>query len=203
MSAPVQHEMRKHALRRYLVFRVKVIEFLDIVALWHDLTQGRPWPHVPASRKPRDFADSLRTVLLSWFALFIDKSKDGMDVIELWKQLFPSRRTQIEGAWCRMKPAWDILRTFRDRAGFHADKPVAFFKARREILMQQKTVMAALREFQRLLGSLLRAEATELPDFRGAVDEFLDELESDLRSRFNRGEFTRYLMLHSGSGPLA
>ncbi len=148
----VQHEMRKHALRRYLVFRVKVIEFLDIAALWQDLTRGNLCPHAPAGRKSKDFADSLRTVLLSWFALFVDKTKDGMNVIELWKELFPKRKTQIEEAWDRMKPAWDILRTFRNKAGFHADRPLAFFKARREILIQQKTVMMALEEFQRLLG---------------------------------------------------
>jgi hypothetical protein len=189
------HEMRKHALRRYVVFRVKAIEFLDIGALRQGVKNGDFCPRTPVNRIPNDFADSLRTVQLSWFAIFIDKGKGAMDVIKLWKELFPKHIAQIEKAWDRMKPAWDILRRFRNKAGFHADKPVAFFNARRQILVRRQTVIAALNEFQRLFRIFLKAEPQELPDLEEAVDCLLDELEGRDQQHYNRNEFKRYLMI--------
>jgi len=189
------HEMRKHALRRYVVFRVKAIEFIDIVVLRKCLQQDRYVPSTPVGRIASDFSDSLRTVQLSWLAVFIDQSKDGMDVIKLWKELFPKHRTQIEQAWARMEPTWVVLRNFRDKAGFHADKPRAFFKARTEIIRQEKIVEATLEEFDRLFTMLLKVETTELPDLESVVDDLLNELEADQSCRYNRDEFKRYLML--------
>jgi hypothetical protein len=188
-------EMRKHALRRYIVYRVKAVEFLDLGALRRGLESGDFCPRTPVNRISTDFVESLRTVQLSWFAIFVDKSKDGMDVIKLWKELFPNHRHQIEEAWNRMKPAWDVLRRFRDKAGFHADKPLAFFKARREIPRQQQTITGALREFDQLSKLILRAEATELPDLEDAVDDLLDELEAGHEYHYKRNEFKRYLMI--------
>ncbi|HTF26875.1 MAG TPA: hypothetical protein VK937_23655 [Candidatus Limnocylindria bacterium] len=178
--------MRKHALRRYIVYRVKAVEFLDFGALRHGLESGDFCPRTPVNRISTDFVESLRTVQLSWFANFVDKSKDGVDVIEFWKELFPKHRHQIEEAWNRMKPAWDAFRRFRDKAGFHADKPLAFFKARREIPRKQQTITAALREFDQLSKLILKAETTELPDLEDAVDNLLDELEAGHEYRYKR-----------------
>lgn len=189
-----QDEKRKRALQWYLVFRIKLIEFLDIAALWELHRRGKLCPETPAHRRPKDFQDSLRTPLLSWFALFVDKN--GMNVIELWKKLFPARSAEIDTAWNGMKPAWEILRTFRNKAGFHADDPVPFFNARREILSHQALIDEALGEFQKLQTAILKDESTELPDFPRAVDEFLDELESlHGHSGYNHEEFKRYLMI--------
>jgi hypothetical protein len=188
-------EMRKHAIRRYLVFRVKVIEFFDMDALRQGLTAGRFTVPTPVGRISTDFADSLRTVQLSWLALLVDKSKDGMDAIELWSELFPKHKTQIKEAWARMEPTWNTIRAFRDKAGFHADKPLAFFKARNEVLVHEQEVTAAIEEFQNLLRVILKAEADELPDLGQAVGDFLDDLEVKLQVRYDRAEFDRYLML--------
>jgi len=188
-------EMRKHALRRYLVFRVKVIEFFDINALWQGLNAQKFTVATPVARRPSDFAAGLRTVQLSWFVLLVDKSKDGMDAINLWSELFPKHRAQIQEVWARIEPTWKIIRSFRDKAGFHADKPLAFFKARNDVLVQKQQVAAAIEEFRELLGIILRAEAEELPDIEQALDDLLDELEAKLQARYNRTEFKRYLML--------
>ena len=65
------HEMRKSALRRYIVFRVKAIEFLDLLVLMNSLLkvggQGTlPLPSFPPNRHSRFVANSIRTVVLSW-----------------------------------------------------------------------------------------------------------------------------------------
>jgi hypothetical protein len=189
------NEMRKRTLRQYVVFRVKAIEFLDIGALRQGLKNNTFCPPTPVGRTSNDFADSLRTAQLSWLAIFIDKTKGGMDVIKLWRELFPRHQPQIDEAWHRMEPAWSILRSFRNKAGFHADKPVAFFNARRQILIDQRIVTAAIKEFEKLFRIILHAEAQELPDLEEAVDCLLDELEGKYQRPYNRNEFKRYLMI--------
>lgn len=189
----VNAQMRKDALRRYLVFRVKTIEMLDIGAVRQTAAGGKLSVPNPVGRLPKDFADSLRTPHLSWFALLIDKN--GMDAIKLWSELFPKHRDEIDETWARIKPAWNIIRGFRDRAGFHADKPTAFFRARYEVIAHQQKVATAIEDFRKLFGTILTAEVAELPDLAKAVDEFLDEMEAEQHSKYNRAEFKRYLMI--------
>jgi hypothetical protein len=89
-------EKRKSVLRQYIVFRVKAIEFLDIGSLHQGLISGNVKPY-PPFRSASHMADSLKTVLLSWFALFVDKN--GMDVIKLWKEVFPQHANRVQRAW--------------------------------------------------------------------------------------------------------
>ncbi len=170
--------MRRDALRRYIVFRVKVIEFLDVSVVWKNLKSGEVSPQTPVGRTRNDIAWSLRTVLLSWLSIFIDRSKDGMDVIKLWIELFPKHKKEIEQAWQMIEPSWNILREFRDRAGFHADKPRKFFNARGRVIKEVAALHDALQNFEALFKQLLHAEATELPDLPEALNEFLDELDA-------------------------
>jgi hypothetical protein len=193
-------EMRKSALRRYVVFRVKAIEFLDLIALRQSLRDPQlansnvPLPSFPP--RPALFvSDSLRTVVLSWFCLFIDQSKDGMNVINLWSTIFPDHKGRIEVAWKRMEPAWEILREFRDRAGFHADKPAKFFGARHRLRLELRKAEAALLEFEKLFKFLLSVEAKELPDLEEALDGLLDELEKTRGGTYKRAQFKAYLII--------
>jgi hypothetical protein len=197
-------EMRKHALRRYVVFRVKLIEFLDIHASWQAFKSEEFVPITPVSRTAADFAAALRTVQLSWFSIFIDKSKDGMDVIKLWKELFPDRELVIEQAWAQMEPAWGTLRRFRNKAGFHADKPLAFFRARESILTEWNVIITALEAFKQLAMQFLKDEAKELPELESVVDDLLDDLEENQARHFSRDEFKKYLMIpNSDKGKVA
>ena len=182
--------MRSDALRRYLVFRIKVIEMLDIMVVRQAALDGNL---AVAGRLPKDFVDSLYTPFVSWFALLVDKN--GMDVIKLWRELFPKHRKEIDSTWARIKPAWEIIRRFRDKAGFHADRPRAFFRARFEVIEHQQKLARALDDFQKLLNTIFDAETAELPDFEKAVGEFLDEMETEHHRKYNRAKFKRYLMI--------
>src|SRR5271157_793854 len=133
--------MRKSALRQYIVFRVKAIEFLDLGVLHEGLMNGNVKP-LPPWRSASYMADSLRTVLLSWFALFVDKN--GMDVIKLWKEIFQQNARRVQEAWAKVEPTWPVLREFRNRAGFHADEPLKFFGSRHRLRSEIKQVEAAM-----------------------------------------------------------
>lgn len=191
MNAP----LRKSALRRYLVFRVKAVEMMDMYMLHQSAAPGALAVPNPGGRMPKDFAESLRAPLLSWFALLIDNN--AVDVISLWRELFPKHRNEIETTWARIQPAFEILRDFRDRVGFHADKPRPFFLARRAIIANQEMLDKAVGDFRTLFFTLVAAEASELPDLEPEVDEFLDAVESELRVKYDRAELKRYLAIRS------
>ena len=148
------HEMRKSALRRYVVFRMKAIEFLDLHALRDGLLKDGI-NYAAHMRPPKFTAQSVRTIILSYFSLFVDTN--GLNVIDLWKQLFPQHREHVEEVWARIEPTWDTVREFRDRAGFHADKPIRFFNARVKIEAQSDAIEAALKEFIALVHVLSKS----------------------------------------------
>jgi hypothetical protein len=195
-------EMRKSALRRYIVFRIKAIEFLDINALRFSLKDSSiaesriPLPSFPPFRRGTFVSDSLRTVVMSWLCLFIDKSRDGMDVIDLWSTVFPQHEDRVKVAWTKMEPAWGVLREFRDRAGFHADRPLKFFRARHRLQREWGKVEAAIKEFEELFKFFLKAEERELPEIENALDSLLDDIEKDHGgTTFRRPEFKAYVMI--------
>src|SRR5581483_2368845 len=186
------HFMRRDALRRYIVFRVKAIEFLDLGALWQGLKKKEFSPYTPVNRTQDDFAWSIRTVVLSWFALFIDKN--GMDVIDLWKELFPKHRAEIERVSAEIEPVWIIIRAFRDRAGFHGDKPRLFFAARGEVIANVTEVTAAVAKFEGLFRRLLKAEPAELPELGDVLNECLDDLDRKHVTYEQRDQFKKHYM---------
>lgn len=188
------------------------MEFLDILALYNCLraiTTSRdelieakaraPQGLVPlldflGFRPPQFSADSLKTIVVSWFALFIDKN--GMDAIKLWCEVFPQHAAKTKAAWRRMEPEWQAIRDFRNRAGFHADKPPKFFEARRKFLQEWPKVEVALGEFDTLFKFFLKAETTELAaELEPALDSLLDDLEHQHGTKFQREQFKSYLMI--------
>ncbi|HEY1938824.1 MAG TPA: hypothetical protein VGJ33_12885 [Candidatus Angelobacter sp.] len=193
-------QMRKGYLRRYIIYRVKVIEFFDLSSMRQGLRVNDFTVPKPPFRTSEDYIAALRTVGLSWLALFVDKSKDAMDVIPLWKALFPKLEKDIDEAWTKMELVWNTIRAFRDKAGFHADKPLQFFRARSAIIAQQKEVTDALKEFEKLQKKILHSETDALPDLEATLDELLDELENGEERKYNRSEFKRYLIMPDTRG---
>lgn len=207
-------QQRQSVLRRYIVFRIKAIEFLDMLALYNvlrgnqmrqsELKAAITQSHVGLApllsflsfRPPSFVADSIKTVLMSWFAVFIDKN-GGMDAIDLWCRVFPKHSDKTLAAWNRMEPVWEILRDFRNKAGFHADSPIRFFDARYELRKEWLAVGPALEEFKTLFDFFLKIEASELRDeLAPALESLLNEVEvRHAGTKFQREQFSAYLMI--------
>ena len=186
--------MRKHALKRYVVFRFKLVEFHDLMVLFMSIESGNCLD--PSSvREPAQLQTSLRTVLISFLALFIDKNKDALDVIPLWKSLFPSIADEIDDSLEQMRPGLDVIRKFRDKAGFHADHPAAFFAARYELLADP-TALVTANFFLDLFIRIVQLESVELPDLGSTLEELLDNLDRQHSERpADRQVFRNYLMI--------
>ncbi|HYL92527.1 MAG TPA: hypothetical protein VEW69_05155 [Alphaproteobacteria bacterium] len=144
-----------------------------------------------------EFARSIQTVTLAWFATLVDHGRDGLKVFDLWRQLFPKHKERIEGVWREIEIAWNLVWMHRDKIAFHADKPLAYFKARIEMHENLGTVIKALDSFLALSVFLLTIEDEELPDFGQVVQEMLKEIGDQLGYRINSNQFRKLMTMPS------
>jgi hypothetical protein len=191
--------MRKDALRRYVLYRMKALELLHFYLLHIALTEHEYIPPNDLGHDGRDFSNSVRTASISWLSTMVDQTRGGMNVFHLWRQLFPRHREEIERVWAQLEPQLEIIRTFRDRVGFHADTPLRFFAARDRARGPNPELAAALDSFMGLQILLFKQEDEELPDFVPAAEELLLDMELELKISVDREGFKKALILRRES----
>ena len=187
--------MRRDALRRYVLFRMKSLELLHFYLLTAALTEHGYTPPNDLQHDGTDFANSVRTACIGWLATIVDQTREGMNVFDLWRQLFPKHGKEIERVWKVMEPQMEVIKEFRDRVAFHVDTPLKFFAARDKVRTPSPALAAAVQSFMDLEILLLRKEDEELPDFVPAAEELLLDLELQLGISINREWFKRALIL--------
>ncbi len=189
--------MRKDALRRYLVFRLKLIEIFHFAQLWSALTEEQFVPENVMGHSGRDYAASARTAMLAWFCTVVDQSTGGLNIFNVWRELFPKHRKEIERLWKEIEPHWDILRNFRDKCAFHADTPRNYFLAKQRML-DNPQVARAVQHFLDLTKFFVNKEDEELPDFVPEVESCLLDVELDCNLNINREAMKQLLILRRG-----
>lgn len=188
-------QLRKDDLRRYVIYRMKSLELLHLYLLLFDLNNNGHFPENVLGHDGGMFASSVRTVAISWLATFVDQSRDGMNVFELWRRLFPKHKEEIDRVWEQLEPQLELIKTFRDRVGFHADTPLKYFAARDRIRGKNPELQAAMDSFINLEIKLYRCEEEELPDFVSAAEDLLLDVELQLKISIDRDWFKKALIL--------
>jgi hypothetical protein len=146
----------------------------------------------------RDFAYSVRTALLSWYCTIVDRTAGGLNIFNVWRELFPNHRDEIERVRAKVEPDWEILKNFRDKCGFHADTPRNYFLAKQKLL-DNLQVVKSMQEFLDLAKKLIKLEDTELIDFVPEVETTLLEGELEGTFKVNRNAMKRLLILPHGN----
>jgi hypothetical protein len=190
--------LRKDALRRYFVFRMKLIEVFHFVSLWSSLDDEEFIPENVMEHDGSDYAESVRTALLGWFCTIVDQSGGGLNVLNVWRQLFPKHRKKIDALWKEIEPHWEILKNFRDKCAFHADTPKHYFAAKQRIIHNPQ-VAKAVQDMLDVAKFFINKEDEELPDFVPEVESCLFDLERELDIRINRDALKRLLILRRGN----
>jgi hypothetical protein len=171
---------RKDALRRYFVYKMKLIELIHLHLLLDALNNQKFVPENVMGHDGRNFGSSVRTALLSWYCTIVDQSKGGLNVFELWRELFPKYLERVDMVWKQVKPHWGILRNFRNKCGFHADSPQSFLSAKQKVL-DNPQVAKAMMSFLDLSKFLISREEEELSDFVPEVESLLLDFELGVR----------------------
>jgi hypothetical protein len=192
-------QLRKDDLKRYVIYRMKSLELLHFYLLLNDLNESGHFPPNDLDHDGRMFASSVRTVVISWLATIVDQTRDGMNVFDLWRRLFPKHKKEIERVWTLLDPQLELIKNFRDRVGFHADTPLKFFAARDEIRGKNPDLEAAMLGFLNLQILMFKHEDEELPDFVSAAEDLLLDVELKLNMSIDREWFKRALILPRGN----
>jgi len=174
---------------------MKSLELLHYYLLLFDLNDSGHYPDNILGHDGVMFASSMRTVAISWLATFVDQSRDGMNVFDLWRRLFPKHRDEIDRVWAQLEPQLDLIKNFRDRVGFHADAPLRYFAARDKIRGKNPELQAAMDSFMNLEIALYRYEDEELPAFVSAAEALLLDVELQLNINIDREWFKKALIL--------
>jgi len=190
--------MRRDALRRYFVFRMKLIELFHFHSLMDDLANEKFVPTNIMDHDGREFAASLRTALLSWYCTIVDQTQGGLNVFNVWRELFPRHRDEIARVRLEVEQHWEALRNFRDKCGFHADTPRNYFLAKQNLLSNPQTVKA-MQDFLDLAKMLVLREEEELPDFVDEVETCVLDLELTEGLRVRRETLKKLLILPRGN----
>src|SRR5271169_3725802 len=133
-------QIRKHDLRRYMIYRIKLMEWLQVFLLWIGCKEGSVNPPNTMGHDGQDFQETLRTVLLSWLSTIVDTHRDGLNVFDLWLRLYPQHSERISQVRAEIEPQLTVLRDFRDRVGFHADTPDKYFAAKSALVINKNAV---------------------------------------------------------------
>jgi len=172
-------------LRRYAVFRIKLIELLHLTALTRDISSALYCPTNTLGHEARHFSDTLYGLTISSFISITDPN--GTDVKPIWLILFPKHSRAIERIWTsNITPGWKVMKAFRDSAGFHGDKPQKYFAARLSLATGGAAVIKAPDSFHSLSACLHRRESKELPEFLAESEQLLLGVEIRHRKSFNR-----------------
>jgi hypothetical protein len=174
---------------------MKSLELLHFYLLHADLRESGHTPQNDLGHDGQMFAGSLRTVLISWLATIVDQTRDGMNVFDLWRRLFPKHKKEIDRVWKQFEPQMELIKNFRDRVGFHADTPFKFFEARDNIRGPNPKLEEAMQSFLNLQILMFRHEDEELPGFVSAAEELLLDIELGLKISIDREWFRRALII--------
>jgi hypothetical protein len=174
---------------------MKLIELFHFHLLWGALADEKFVPENVMDHDGRVFAESVRTALLSWYCTIVDRTAGGLNVFNIWQELFPNHREEIERVRAEVEPHWEVLRNFRDRCGFHADTPSKYFSAKQKVL-ENPQVAKAVQDFLDLAKLLILREEEELPDFVPEVENFLLDFELEKGNYgISRGALKKLLIL--------
>jgi len=190
--------IREDALRRYFVYRMKLMELMHFHILWKALNEESFIPENVMDHRGSDFAASVRAASLGWFCTIVDQSGGGLNVFKLWRELFPKHRKEIDLAWKEIEPQWEVLKGFRDKCAFHADTPRSYFGAKQKMLDNPQGIKA-VQKFLDLAIFFIRKEDEELPEFVPVVEEFLLSFELEFNAHVRRDAFKRTLILPRGN----
>ncbi len=170
----------------YLVYRVKLNELIHLNFLFDDLNRKESVSGLDA----KVVAETLRTAVIAWFCTIVDKR--GLNIFDLWIRIYPQYQKRIRLVRLAIYPHVQLIRAFRDKAAFHAERNFSdFLKPRLELLKETKPIVKALQHFLKLAEFLMRREEVAIPRLSSRLLDVILDTELKLKCSINRQWFIK------------
>lgn len=179
---------REDALEQLIICRQRLAEALHLFTLWDDLRKKIITPSLNAIETREDYLETLRTAYLCWLASLFDKTRQAINIFDVWIALFPAEQAEVTRIWQENKAAFELLRDFRNNTGFHGNITLGEHLRTRKQVLGSKPIEKAAHDFFGLTTRMLRIEHAS-PDFQDAVRVKFAELGIDPAGFLRRFEY--------------
>jgi hypothetical protein len=172
------------AIRQYVVYQLKLIELLHIWLLSFHLRDSGLVPENVMGHGTDRFVETLLGLQAITFMSIAD-ANNSTNIRTIWKVLFPLHAEAIDRVWSRsIQPGQDLMKSFRDQAGAHGDKPEKYFAGKLSLMRNSGIVLKSLQSFNALSICLLKRQAKELPEMESDIETALLGIELALGNEF-------------------
>ena len=195
-----QRDQRRKCLKQYVIFRIKLIEFIHLLTVTTDIMARRQVPENILDHTWKHFSETTLNALMNQFVTFTDPHKDGLDILRVWCVLFPKHERAIKRCWDRhIEPGWRIILKYRDNAGAHSGNLERYLDARGTLAENRKVAIRAFKAFLSLATHLMHREEKELPGFPNFIESALLDIELKTGRSFKRRWLREWKLLEGGS----
>jgi hypothetical protein len=137
----------------------------------------------------RTILETLRTASIAWFSTIVDKN--GLDIFPLWEKMFPQYQRRIALYRAIIQPELDLMRTFRNKAAFHAEPAFSrFFAPRKEMRDHIGQIIESIQHFLALSRFLIKREHITDPNLQSRMLDVVFDTELKLNCNIRRGWLT-------------
>lgn len=174
---------RAEALEEYLVYQIRLYEYLHTFQIVLDINDGKYKPESMLGHGSAEFLDTLRSASYGLFASLMDPQNMALDVFDVWVVLYPDREARIIEVWKKIEPHIQLIRDFRNDVAFHANKNLRrYVETRRLFNAKREEIIAAMQEFWGLAAELIKEQDKALPKFREEIEPFLKKALPEAKS---------------------
>lgn len=165
---------RSEALEEYLVYQIRLFEFLHIFQIILDIKEGRYNPTNPMGHGPNDFVRTVRTMSYGQFSSLMDPQNHALNVFDVWVVLFPQKEKEIVETWRMVEPHIQLVRAYRNDVASHANKNFRRYMETRQTFNEKfDEIIPAMQAFWGLAADLIRNQTKALPGFRNEIEPLL------------------------------
>lgn len=113
---------RAHVLDSYLAARHRLMQFIHQTLIMVHLKEKRIVPENIMGSEFDDFFEVLQDAQIGYFATLMDKNASAVDILYLWKKLFPQFKEEIDTFEQSSRPIMKLVHDYRDNVSFHCNK---------------------------------------------------------------------------------
>jgi hypothetical protein len=171
---------RAEALEEYLVYQIRLFEYLNCFQAALDIKDGKYKPQPSLGQELTQVVATFRNLSFGLFASLMDPQNMALDVFDVWVVLYPEKEAKIVDIWKKVEPYIQIIRDFRNDVAFHANKNLRrYLQTRGSFFEKRAEITGAMQEFWSLAAELIKEQHKVLPNFDNEIEPILKKAVPD------------------------
>lgn len=167
--------LENNKFERYLSFKIRFIEAVQFAKL-RTATLARCKPVKNGHDCTEHLVHTAQAALYTWVAGLNDEDFRSVNVFRLWREFFganASEMKKLDEAEADIGPGLNLIRTFRNRHGAHADAFDILLATHWALQENQPLIEKSVSYFLEICEALVLQEQIIFPDFAARLEAFI------------------------------